>query len=75
MGLVRKVVADEQLREVSLRRAAEIAERPVGALRASKRILLDQRREGLQAALWREHEGMLARSETSENRADVERRN
>ncbi|MCH2173867.1 enoyl-CoA hydratase-related protein [Myxococcota bacterium] len=74
IGLVRRVVPDAELREVSLARAAEIAARPVGALRASKRILLDQRSVGLRAALKREHEGMLARSGTDENLAALGRR-
>ena len=69
LGIASRVVADDRLLEVALARAEEIAAQPLGALRATKRILLDARREAVEAARRREGEGMLAQAGSAENLA------
>jgi enoyl-CoA hydratase/carnithine racemase len=69
LGIVRRVVPDADLAEVTLMRAQQLAAQPVSALRATKRILLDARRAGLEAARKRELAGMRAQSGSPENLA------
>jgi enoyl-CoA hydratase/carnithine racemase len=69
LGIVRRVVPDAELVDATLERARELAAQPVGALRATKRILLDSRRAAVEAARERELEGMQAQSGSPENLA------
>ena len=69
LGIVRRVFPDAELFGATLERAGELAAQPVGALRATKRILLDARRAAVEAARKRELVGMQAQSGSSENLA------
>ncbi len=61
-GLVRRVVEDAELVDATVVRAAELAAHETSSLRATKRILLDARRDAVIEARRREDEGMRAQA-------------
>ncbi len=67
LGIATRVFDDAELLGASLAKAHEIAAQPVGALRATKRLLLATRAPTLQAVLDRELETMAARVGSPEN--------
>jgi len=66
-GIATRVVPDEDLLQVALAKAQEIARHPVSALQATKRTLQAVHRRALQAALAVEDEGMMAQAGSPEN--------
>jgi len=67
LGLAARVLPDAELLDAALARAAEIAARPLGALRAIKRLLLATRGEAVRATLEREMQAMREQVGTAEN--------
>ncbi len=67
VGIATRCFADAELVDATLRKAAEIARHPVGALQATKRTLLAARREGVARALDAEDEGMRRQAGSPEN--------
>ena len=78
VGIATARFPDDALLDAALARAREIAQWPVGALRATKRTLLAAHAAGIQAALAAEDEGMAAQAGSPENmeavRAFLEKR-
>lgn len=78
VGIATARFPDDQLLDATLSRAREIAQWPVGALRATKRTLLAAHAAAIQAALAVEDEGMAAQAGSAENveaiRAFLEKR-
>ncbi len=78
VGIATARFPDDALLEATLSRAREIAQWPVGALRATKRTLLAAHAAGIQAALEAEDAGMSAQAGSPENmeavRAFLEKR-
>jgi len=77
-GIAAASFPDDTLLEHTMAKAREIAQWPVGSLRATKRTLMLAHQAGLAAALQVEHEGMRAQVGSPENieafRAFVEKR-
>ena len=77
-GIATRVFPDAELLAATLARAREFARWPVGSLQATKRTLLAQRRERVEAALRAEDEGMRRQAGSPENieavRAFMEKR-
>jgi len=67
LGLAARMLPDAELLDAALARAREIAARPVGSLRAIKRLLLATRGDALRQTLDREIESMAERVGTPEN--------
>ena len=67
LGLAARMLPDAELLDAAMARAREIAARPVGALRAIKRLLLATRGDALRQTLDRELESMTERVGTPEN--------
>ena len=78
VGIATARFPDEALLEATLARAREIAQWPVGALRATKRTLLAAHAAGIRAALEAEDAGMSVQAGSPENmeavRAFLEKR-
>jgi enoyl-CoA hydratase/carnithine racemase len=67
LGLAARMLPDAELLDAALARAREIAARPVGSLRAIKRLLLATRSDALRQTLDRELASMAQRVGTPEN--------
>ena len=61
------MLPDAELLDATLEKAREIAARPVGSLRAIKRLLLETRGKSVRETLDREMQSMAARVGTPEN--------
>jgi enoyl-CoA hydratase/carnithine racemase len=67
LGLARRVLPDAELLPAALATAAAIAAQPLGALRATKRLLLASRADALRAARAREDAAQVKRINSPEN--------
>ena len=67
LGLAARMLPDAELLDATLEKAREIAARPVGSLRAIKRLLLETRGNSVRETLDREMQSMAARVGTPEN--------
>ena len=78
VGIAARALPDDELLDVTLAKAHEIAQYPIGSLRATKRTLLVAHREGIRAARAAEDAGMRAQAGSPENveaiRAFLEKR-
>jgi enoyl-CoA hydratase/carnithine racemase len=72
LGMARQVVADADLLETALAKAAEIAAQPLAALRETKRLLQAVRSDALKAARAHEDAVQATRMGSPENRAAIE---
>jgi enoyl-CoA hydratase/carnithine racemase len=67
LGLATRAVPDAELLPTTLAKAKEIAAQPLGALRATKRLLLDAHAEAVRAARTREDTVQMRRINSPEN--------
>lgn len=68
LGLVTRVVPDQELLATATETAQKLAEKPAGALRASKRLMKRPRREQIEQAIKEEAEEFTARVRSAEAR-------
>lgn len=67
LGIANACVAPQELPDTAMATARRIAENPPGAVRATKRLLLDTRRDRVRAAIDREYQAFAERLGTPEN--------